>query len=201
MPPKAAPMAPVTCSHPTPAEADLAAALQFLTLHVQTAHPTAPAATNPNSRPITKVETRSRPEVTMDTTEADWRFFISEWDDYKRVTGITGQSILDELWSCVKGDLKRLAFDQGGKDTLTTEPLMIARIKSLAVTVLHSAVHTIHLHEAKQTKDESTKAFAARVQGIACSCNLTKVCTCRATVSFTAFSTMRATMAECFFPL
>ena len=190
MPPKAAPVAPVTCSHPTcdystPADADLATALQFLTLHVQTAHPIAPGPVNQLQRPITKVETRSRPEVTMDTTEADWRFFISEWDDYKRVTGITGQSILDELWSCMKGDLKRLAFDQGGKETLTTEVLMIARIKSLAVTELHSAVHTISLHEAKQAKEESTKAFAARVQGIAASCNLTKPCTCGIAVSFT----------------
>ena len=96
------------------------------------------------------------------------------------------QDILDELWSCMKGDLKRLAFDQGGKDNLTTEILMIARIYSLAVLELHTAVHTIHLHEAKQNKEESTKAFAARVQGIASSCNLTKLCTCRepVTVSF-----------------
>ena len=189
MPPKAAPLAPFTCSvhacdFSTPEECDQNIALQLLTLHTQAAH-SPPAAVNANGRPITKVELRPRPEVSMDTSEADWRFFMSEWEDYKRVTGITGQSILDELWSCMKGDLKRLAFDQGGKDTLTTELLMIARIKSLAVTVLHSAVHTIHLHEARQAKDESTKAFAARVQGIACSCNLTKVCACRATVSFT----------------
>ena len=193
MPPKANPTAanaPVACSAPdcdytVPAKADLATALQFLTLHIQTAHPKPPGP-NPTDRPITKVELRSRPEVTMDTSEADWRFFLSEWKDYKRVTGITGQAILDELWSCMKGDLKRLAFDQGGKDNLTTEPLMIARIYSLAVMELHTAVHTIHLHEAKQTKEESTKAFAARVQGIASSCQLTKLCTCRepVTVSF-----------------
>ena len=179
------PPSPVhACDFSTPEECDQNIALQLLTLHTQAAH-SPPAAVNANGRPITKVELRPRPEVSMDTSEADWRFFMSEWEDYKRVTGITGQSILDELWSCMKGDLKRLAFDQGGKDTLTTELLMIARIKSLAVTVLHSAVHTIHLHEARQAKDESTKAFAARVQGIACSCNLTKICTCRATVSFT----------------
>ena len=192
MPPKAnplAPAAPIACSAPdcdytVPAEADMATALQFLTLHIQTAHPKPPG---PNlDRPITKVELRPRPEVTMDTSEADWRFFLSEWKDYKRVTGITGQDILDELWSCMKGDLKRLAFDQGGKDNLTTEILMIARIYSLAVLELHTAVHTIHLHEAKQNKEESTKAFAARVQGIASSCHLTKLCTCRepVTVSF-----------------
>ena len=32
--------------------------------------------------------------------------------------------------------MKRLAFDQGDKETLTTEVLMIARIKSLAVELL-----------------------------------------------------------------
>ena len=160
----------------TPVEAtDVATALQFMTLHTQQAHPAVP----PSARPITKVETRSRPDVTMDTPEADWRFFLSEWEDYKRVTAISGQSVLDELWSCMKGDLKRLAFDQGGKETLTTEPLMLARIKSLAVTELHTAVHTVMLHEAKQSPDETTKAFAARVQGIASNCNFTKTCTCQ----------------------
>ena len=39
---------------------------------------------------------------------AAWRFFLSEWKDYKRVTGITGQDILDELWSCMKGDLQTM---------------------------------------------------------------------------------------------
>ena len=190
MPPKpnsTAPNAPITCSaldcpYTVPVDADLNIALQFLTLHTQAAHPKPPGI-NPTDRPITKVELRSRPAVTMDTSEADWRFFLSEWKDYKRVTGITGQAILDELWSCMKGDLKRLAFDQGGKDNLTTEPLMIARIYSLAVLELHTAVHTIHLHEAKQKKEESTKAFAARVQGIASSCNLNKLCTCTTPVS------------------
>ena len=73
-------------------------------------------------------------------------------------------------------DLKKLAFDQGGKVALVTEQLMLARIKSLAVTVLHSAVHTVHLHDSKQLAEESTKAFAARVRGTAASCELTKVC-------------------------
>jgi hypothetical protein len=135
---------------------------------------------------VGKVEQRSRPEVTMTTAEPDWRFFLSEWEDYKRVTGVTGQPQLDELWSCMAPDLKRLAFDQGGKENLTSEELMLQRIKSLAVTELHSAVHTVNLHEAKQQADEPTKAFAARVRGIAASCDLSKLCPsgCNAKVSF-----------------
>ena len=39
-------------------------------------------------------------------------------------------------------DLKQLAFDQGNMDDLNTEDLMLARIKSLALTVQQAAVHT-----------------------------------------------------------
>ena len=188
------PCTATNCNYSTPSEAtDVATALQFMTLHTQQSHP----ATAAHTRPISKVETRARPDVTMDTPENDWRFFLSEWEDYKRVTGITGQSVLDELWSCMKGDLKRLAFDQGGKETLTTEDLMIKRIKSLAVTELHTAVHTVMLHEAKQTPTESAKAFAARVQGIASSCNFKKKCSCNpgTNVSFAEETVYRVVLA------
>ena len=45
-------------------------------------------------------------------------------------------------------------------------------------------MHTVALHEARQSPGESTKAFAARVRGIATNCNLVKTCECSKTVSF-----------------
>ena len=53
-------------------------------------------------------------------------------------------------------DLRRLAFDQGSKDTLNTEQKMLARIRDLAVSVLHSAVLRVALHEARQSQSVST---------------------------------------------
>ena len=73
-------------------------------------------------------------------------------------------------------DLKKLAFDQGFKALLVTEAQMMARIKSLAVSVVHAAIHTVRLHEAKQLPEESTKAFAARVRGIVANCELQEQC-------------------------
>ena len=67
-------------------------------------------------------------------------------------------------------DLRKLAFDQGDIAAITTEAAMMDRIKSLAVAVLHAAVHTVTLHEAVQGPTESVKTFAARVQGIAANC-------------------------------
>ena len=157
-----------------------------LQMHIATNHAPVPAAgPQPGPPPQTaKVDKRSRPEATQDMSEHDFRFFQSEWNLYKRATGIQGQTMVDELWSCMSSDLKKLAFDQGGVDSLNTEDLMMTRIKTLAVAVLHTAIHTVHLQEAQQISDESTKAFAARVRGIASNCTLSKSCVCGVRVSY-----------------
>ena len=156
-----------------------------LQLHTTTVHAApAPAPGLAQQVPSAKVDKRPRPDVALDMTEHDFRFFESEWELYKRATKIAGQTLVDELWSCMSSELKKLAFDQGDVQTLNTEALMMARIRSLAVAVLHEAVHTVHLHGAQQRSDESTKAFAARVRGIASNCQLQKKCTCDLVVSY-----------------
>lgn len=62
---------------------------------------------------------------------------------------------------------------------------MMERIKSLAVSILHIAVHTVSLHKAEQAPEESVKTFAARVRGIAANCELKKACMCGAKVNYT----------------
>ena len=42
--------------------------------------------------------------------------------------------------------------------------------------MLHLAVHTVYLFDAKQMPEETVKAFSARVWDIAASCKLTKTC-------------------------
>ena len=88
------------------------------------------------TKATTKVDKRPRPVIHEEMSEHDWRFFLSEWQDYTRATGVTGQYLLDELWSCMSADLRRLAFNQGSKEDLDTETKMMERIKGLAVSVL-----------------------------------------------------------------
>jgi hypothetical protein len=168
-------------------------------MHTQTPAPApAPAIGPPRDPAITKIDRRSRPVVSIDMSEHDWRFFVSEWEDYKVATGVTGTSLVTELWSCMNDELRRLAFNQGGKTGLTTEALMLARIQSLAVTILHAAVHTVELHEAKQASTESIRLFTARVRGIATNCNLAKACVqdgCTAIVSFIEETVYHVTLA------
>ena len=173
------------CSYNTPMGAELKDMLEFMKLHTQQAHPpTVPEPTVREARATTKVDKRPRPVIQEEMSEHDWRFFQSEWKDYTRATGVTGQHLLDELWSCMSADLRRLAFNQGSKEDLDTEQKMMERIRGLAVSVLHAAVHTVALHEARQSPGESTKAFAARVRGTATNCNLVKACECSKPVSF-----------------
>ena len=159
-----------------------------LQLHTNAAHP--PPAPRGGGGPqpahgqTAKVDKRSRPEASPDMSEHEFRFFQSEWNLYKRATNIQGQTLVDELWSCMSETLKKLVFDQGDVDSLNTEQLMMARIKSLAVAVLHTAIHTVHLHEARQIPEETTKAFAARARGIASNCILHKKCSCGEEVSY-----------------
>ena len=97
---------------------------------------------------------------------------MDEWGRYKRQTKIKDQELLDELWSCMSDELRQLAFAEGGTTNLDTEAAMTTRIKSLAVVALHSSVHVVNLHELRQQSDENVHSFAARVRGIAASCNL-----------------------------
>ena len=70
--------------------------------------------------------------------------------------------------------------------SLVTEDQMMAKIKSLAVSVLHPATHTVLLYEAKQFPKESTKAFATRVQEMAVNCDLQVPChACKVPVPYT----------------
>ena len=113
--------------------------------HCRLAHPVQAGQGHAPPAPA-KIDRRPR----QDMTEHDFRFFESEWGLYKRATGVKNQALVDELWSCMSNPLKKLAFDQGDIENLITEELMMARIKSLAVAVLHTAIHTDRLHAATQ---------------------------------------------------
>ena len=75
---------------------------QHLQMHIATNHAAAaPQAHLPGqATPQTsKVDKRSRPEVTQDMSEHDFQFFESEGNLYKRATGIQGPRRAVHLWA------------------------------------------------------------------------------------------------------
>ena len=178
------------CNYNTPINAPTwDVVLGLIQAHNQAAHPAPAAAQAPpggaagrgagggDRGVVGKIDKRPRPESTTDMTEHDFKFFENEWLLYKRATQIAGQTLVDELYSTMSADLRKLAYDQGDITQITTEAAMMERIKSLAVSVLHAAVHTVTLHEAEQAQGETVKTFAARVRGIAANCGLEQRCT------------------------
>ena len=118
-----------------------------------------------------------RPEIGLHSTEAEWRFFVSEFDRYKRTTGVTGvQSIIDELWHCMNKDLKTLMQSETLDDNLNTEVGLKEKMYNLAVVTLHSAVHLVTLRKLQQTQSETIREFVARARNIASNCDLSKQC-------------------------
>ena len=161
---------------------------QQLEVHQKSVH-LGPANTGPPANVTnigsSKTDKKTHCANTNQMSEESWRFFLDEWSRYKRQTGIKDQELLDELWNCMTDNLRQLAFAEGGTTNLNTEADMTERIKSLAVVSLHPSVHVINLHKMRQESDENVHAFAARVRGIATSCDLKKKCSsCQSVVNF-----------------
>ena len=155
-----------------------------LTNHTQVAH-AQPAITQGILSVRPKPAPVQRPEIDLGTSESEWNFFIAEFDRYKRTTGITGQTILDELWHCQTKQLRILLQSDTNVTTLDTEEKLRDKLKSLAVTTLHSSVHLIALRDLQQGSTEGIRAFVARCRATASNCGLTKKCQgCQEEVSF-----------------
>ena len=170
------------------------AVVGLMQAHTQQAYPLPPPAAAPvaaggagqgGGAAAGKLDKRPRPQSNTDMSEHEFKFFENEWLLYKRATGVAGQTLVDELYSTMSPELRKLAYDQGDITNIVTEAAMLERIRSLAVSVLHAAVHTVALHEAVQLPEESVKTFAARVRGIAANCELEKKCVCDLKVNYT----------------
>ena len=127
-----------------------------------------------------------RPQIDLHSTEAEWKFFITEFDRYKRTVNlIEDQKVQDELWHCMTKQLKNLMQSTTLEDT--NEQGLREKMYKLAVVTIHAAVHKSHLHSLQQTQTETFKEFVARVTNVASNCKLKKTCPadgCGTEVSF-----------------
>ena len=117
------PITPLVCSVPgcrysTPVGIpDMPTVIQLLNIHDTQAHavdrlreqtrlgeqqPPAPAPTTASTPAPSKAPARPRPMVNEDFSEADWQFFLSEWQSHKRALNISQTvHVLDELRICM----------------------------------------------------------------------------------------------------
>ena len=107
------------CNYNTPINAPTwDVVLGLLNAHNQAAHPVVvppggvgAAAAAADRAATGKLDKRPRPQAVPDMSEHDFKFFENEWTLYKRATNLTGQTLIDELYSTMSEDLRKLAFD------------------------------------------------------------------------------------------
>ena len=117
------------------------------------------------------------PRPTLDTgiTEADWTFFESHWERYKRSTRLEGQDATDQLWACASDELSRQAHDAGAsKDT--TEADLIALLKLCSIRAQNKLVNIVEFLNIVQEPAKPVTKLVSRVKGQAEVCDFTVKC-------------------------
>ena len=134
-----------------------------------------------------KVEAVKRPTVSTAGTTQDWLYLLSRWEDYVRATKVKGEDQAIQLLECCDPDLRKGIQRNNGGVALSGKPLtdIMKAIKTLAVRVENPTVARDKLHNMTQDREESVRAFGARLRGQAATCQYTKACTCSLIVDYT----------------
>lgn len=172
------------CDYTTP-DHDAAVVAALLNAHAMT-H-AQPAQQPQAAGTAAKVERVRRPSISQGGTTEDWSYFLSRWEDYVKATKIAGPDKVIQLLECCDDRLRKdITRAAGGSLTNKTEDEVLKAIKQLAVRQENTMVARVSLHGMRQDREESIRAFCARVRGQANICKLTTTCpTCAADVNYT----------------
>ena len=173
-------MAPVRCPAPGCEETfkedlDPTVLLRLLDLHAQTAHPPRVA---PQAMPATKAEKVRRPVITSVGTSEDWQYFLARWHEYKRATRLQPDDVLFQLMECLEESLRKDITRSYGSLADMTEAQALECVKTLAVKPENVLVARVQLLNLRQDRDETVRAYCARLRGQAGICKLTKIKKC-----------------------
>ena len=72
-----------------------------------------------------------RPENDLETSEAEWPFFCSEWDIYKTRSGIKNEEITLELRAACPTELRRALYNFIGQAKLSTSDETTIKARNL----------------------------------------------------------------------
>ena len=134
-----------------------------------------------------KVEAVKRPTISAAGTSQDWLYFESRWGDYLKATKVKGDERAIQLLECCDQDLRKGLQRNNGGVVLSGLPIddIMRAIKVLAVRVENPTVARDKLHNMSQDREESVRAFGARLRGQAATCQYSKQCTCGLVVDYT----------------
>ena len=164
------------CTWKTPAHCpDWDKMLQMLSIHTAAEHGVA-SQTTTTPLTTTKLERLPRPSFDLDMSQSEWMFTLSQWDAYISQSRVSEEVKVQQLKAACEGRLLRRVYDAGDFETLTTEPLLLAQIKRIAVRVVHKTLHLQNMWTMVQGPEERIRAYCSRLVGTAELCDLTVIC-------------------------
>ena len=167
------------CPYETPESSEA------VTCNLLAAHSTIHMAGPPRAAVVIKGPKVDRPKVNIGVTLEEWNMFKRRWDVFVSGSGLDPDASSSQLFQC--------AGDELGDSLLKTDPSIVSKptsvvmgaMKSLAAIVVATGVMRAELVRMQQERDESFRAFAARVRGKAETCAYITKCTCLREVDFT----------------
>ena len=146
----------------------------LLTTHTQAVHGGGGGQNLPPSS--SRLEKLPRPSFTLKMTESQWSFTKIQWDNYIQQSVVSPAVQLMQLQAACDDSLRQRIFDTGTYPSLTTVVLFLAKMKELAVIVVHKSIHMMNLWKMSQQSDEPIRAFAARLTATADMCGMVITC-------------------------
>ena len=159
------------CQYETPDLGDAIVAAHIIT-HCRV-HTSAAAAV-PGTLQVEKVK---RPIISTGGSSEEWSYFLTRWGDYVQATGIANREAVIQLLECCDESLRKdLTCSAGGSLLNKTPNEVLASIKVLAVREENVMVARVNIHNMRQDRDESIRAFGARIRGQAGICKYSTKC-------------------------
>ena len=188
MPPTPLDCTKVGCEWKTPSNCpDWDKMVKLLELHTIAEHGTSSPIPEGNFSSAQRLEKLPRPTFQLEMTQAEWAFKTSQWHAYISQSVVSESTKVQQLRAACDDDLLRRVYDAGDLSSLTTETLLLAQIKKIAVRVVHKTLHLQNLWAMHQSPEESIRAYASRLVGTAELCELFVTCskaTCNQKTSY-----------------
>ena len=153
------------------------------------AHP-APVVTQsppppPPPTPAPRGPKLERPRVDIGVTTEGWNVFTRRWEVFRTGSGIDEASAPSQLFQCAGTELGDSLLKANPNAASASLQDLLAAMRSLAVIPVATGVLRTELLQIRQERDETFRAFSARVRGKAETCEFEATCGCGRSVDYT----------------